>query len=259
MPFYHHPPQNLSHISPISATTNKTKQVSANPRFTLFSITHHQLIALLRVCFVSVCLSSVWSSVGLLLLSPSLWACKIRTEARKRNCVLHPQQCKNTLFLANDFVLSANERRATESSWGQQSSCGRTEFRERRKTTFLRTNRVPRTKENSVPEDEQSSGNEEQQSSCGRIEFWNYRRWKTEREFLFAQLWAKDVGKSVVLLGTFRETHWELVRNMRRTPGTYWKRHWEQNENRMGTTKSKKMRTPRQQLWVWLGSWTRPD
>lgn len=149
------------------------------------------------------------------------------------------------LFLANDFVLSANERRTTE------SSCGRTEFRERRKTAFLRTNRVSRTKENSVPEDEQSSGNEEQQSSCGRTEFWNYRRWKTEREFLVAQLWAKDVGKSVVLLGTFRETHWELVRNMRnllRTRVTYWKRHWEQNENRMGTKKSKKMRTPRQQL-----------
>ncbi len=51
----------------------------------------------------------------------------------------------------------------------------------------------------------------------------------------------------MVLLGTFRETHWELVRDMRnllRTRGTYWKRHWEQNENRMGTKKSKKMGNP---------------
>ncbi len=47
-----------------------------------------------------------------------------------------------------------------------------------------------------------------------------------------------------MLLGTFRETHWELVRNMRnllRTRGTYWKRHWEQNENRMGTKNLRKL------------------
>jgi hypothetical protein len=43
------------------------------------------------------------------------------------------------------------------------------------------------------------------------------------------------MGKNVVLLGTFRETHWELVRDMRnllRARGRYWKRHWEQKNLR---------------------------
>jgi hypothetical protein len=240
MPYYHHPPQNLSHISPISATTtNKTKQVSANPRFTLFSITHHQLLALLRVCFVSVCLSSVWSLLWVFscCLPPSELAKHAQKHANGIGFFSHNNA--NTLLLANEFVVSANERRTTESSWGQQSSAnegkqrswGRTEFRERSETAFLRTNRVPRTKENSVPEDEQSSGDEEQQSSCRRTEFWNYRRWKTEPEFLFVQLWTEDIGNfSRNALGTCEE-HEKPVEDS----GNLWGTSWEQNENRMGT------------------------
>ncbi len=36
-----------------------------------------------------------------------------------------------------------------------------------------------------------------------------------------AQLWAKVMGQSVVLLGTSWETHWELGENVKNTLGTW--------------------------------------